>query len=164
MSRCIHRYSVALATICLAAGCSSAATPTPLHLPESSTTVEFTYIGSSTPPPYHEEYVVEISDGEATARIGTYRTVRGTVDPESTSRTTVRPAQWQTMVDALTALPDPVEGEDGCAGGSTYAVLVKDAGRTVVDRSDYACGSGSDAVVDAYTAFIAPIAPALGLP
>ena len=79
------------------------------------------------------------------------------------SRTTAGPSFIRRARVVLLIRP-PVEGGDRCARGSTYAVLVKDAGRTIVDRSDYACGSGSGAVVDAYTAFVAPIAPALGLP
>ncbi|WP_026917798.1 hypothetical protein [Gordonia shandongensis] len=130
-----------------------------------NTLIRFSWIGPATAPDAHTEYIVEITGGRAAARVGGYGTVKGdgTARPGTTS-TIVSETEWNTMTDRLADLPAQADGADGCVGGSTYSVTVTVSGRTIVDRSYYACGPAGAAAAAGYRAVLEPLAIRLGLP
>ncbi|ALG85723.1 hypothetical protein [Gordonia phthalatica] len=152
---------VALALPSLAA-CGSE--PSDRDLPQADTTVAYTYVGPATAPNYHDEYVIQFAGQQATARIGGYGVVKGDAEPARTTSSRVSPEQWKQLVDGLDALDDLKPPAAGCVGGSTYGIHVNSGGRSVVDRTDVACGPTATEVADRYRALIASIAPVLQLP
>ena len=133
-------------------------------LPQANTTVAYTYVGPATAPGSHDEYVIQFAGQQATARIGGYGVVSGETEPTRITSTRVTEEQWKQLVDGLDGLDDLTAPEKGCVGGSTYGIHVNSAGRSVVDRTDLACGPTATEVAERYRALVASLSPSLQLP
>ncbi|WP_229054182.1 hypothetical protein [Aeromicrobium sp. Leaf350] len=118
--------------------------------------IQYTVIGPSTPPQFHQEYVVEITAEEATIRVGTYGTVDGSEEPAGTATVTVTDEVWADLVDGAGSLPSEA-GDDGCTGGSTLTVEVERDDGSTSSTEVYGCSENSDDLADELEDLFEPV-------
>lgn len=123
---------------------------------ESVSTITYTYVGSSTPPEFHQEYRIVVDAEEATIRVGTYGTVDGSEEPVGTATVAITDEIWSDLVADTASLPSG-EDDDGCTGGSTRTVEVEDADGPVRDASIHDCGSANEQASEQLEDVIEPV-------
>lgn len=104
-------------------------------------TYEFT--DSSVPPPYHRSFVLTVSETSARIVVDSYGDV---LADESAS---VPSATWDALATSYRDLGGIVivEPEQGCTGGTNFAVTVTVGDAVLRDLSGYVCG-GANAEAD----------------
>ncbi len=123
---------------------------------ESVSTIMYTYVGSSTAPDFHQEYVIEVTPEEATIRVGSYGTVDGSEEPEGTVTVPITDEVWSELVADTSTLPSG-EDADGCTGGSTRTVEVEEADGQARSTSIYDCGSANEKASEQLEDVIDPV-------
>ncbi|GED98832.1 hypothetical protein [Gordonia crocea] len=123
---------------------------------ESTTAITYSFVGSSVAPAYHTEYRIDVRDGRATIRVGSYGTVDETESPRATESKKISDKQWRSLIGGLDRLPSSADAK-GCTGGSTFRVTAADEAKTLLDTTVYACGDANQAKADALADFIKPV-------
>lgn len=121
-----------------------------------SPTVSYSYVGPSTAPEYHIEYVITVRGGVATAKVGGYGTVDGTAKPAKTETKRLDYATQRALVQTAPSIPAPATGAP-CPGASTSR-LTYEFGRAAPRKTvAYSCASGDPGRIAAIKAYIAPV-------
>jgi hypothetical protein len=99
-------------------------------------TVTYAFRDSSMPPPYHRSFVITVDRNAARIVVDSY----GTVLADRTAP--MPPGIWQQMSDTITDLDGIVieEPEQGCTGGTGFALSVSDGGLALEGS---ACGGAN---------------------
>ncbi|GAA1080914.1 hypothetical protein [Tsukamurella spumae] len=122
----------------------------------SGPTVTYSYVGPSTAPQYHVEYVITVRGGVATAKVGGYGTVDGTEKPAKTETKRLDRATQRALVQAAPSIPAPATGAP-CPGAATSR-LTYEIGRAAPRMTvAYTCASGDPGRLAAIRAYIAPV-------
>jgi hypothetical protein len=101
-----------------------AASGNAVPLDPATCVLAFSFIGSSTPPPYHKEYVITAKAGTIEIRVGTYGTVSGQTPPQSHDEKPLDTAAWQHLLSLAERLPDESGAPRIPPGGSRENVTV----------------------------------------
>jgi len=132
------------------------ATPAQAEPDVAGPTVTYSYVGPSTAPEYHTEYLIEVRDGVATAKVGSYGTVDGTAKPTTTQTKKLDYPTRRALVQTAPSIPASVTGTP-CPGASTHR-LTYAIGRSAPKKTvAYSCATGSAGDVAAVKAYIAPV-------
>lgn len=105
-------------------------------------TVTYTFRDSSVPPPYHRSFVITFDRTQARIVVDSY----GTVLADRTAP--MPPETWRQVSDTFANLADVkvIEPEQGCTGGTGFALSVAHAGSVTFDLTGTVCsGANSDA-------------------
>lgn len=143
-----------LATLLVVTGCSSSddgSGSAGAALPDDAM-VEYDFQDSSVPPQYHRSYVLTVTEAESQIVVDSY----GEVLAEETVPTA--PEVWQQLSDGYPAL----EGlslspqAEGCAGGTSFDLIVTQPTETLVDIGAELCGGSNEDVERVVTEWLAP--------
>ena len=113
-------------------------------------TVTYAFRDSSMPPPYHRSFVITVNRDAARIVVDSY----GTVLADQTA--SMPPGTWQRMSDSIADLDGIVieEPEQGCTGGTGFALSVSDGGFALEGS---ACGGANSEAEQRVSAWIAPV-------
>jgi hypothetical protein len=113
-------------------------------------TVTYAFRDSSMPPPYHRSFVITVDRDAARIVVDSY----GTVLADQTA--SMPPGTWQRMSDTIADLDGIVieEPEQGCTGGTGFALSVSDGGFALEGS---ACGGANSEAEQRVSAWIAPV-------
>ncbi len=153
----------------LAAGVVCAALLLPLAVPAHAVpgapgrgytgpTVTYSYVGPSTAPQYHIEYVIVVRNGVATAKVGGYGTVDGTEKPAKTQTKKLDYPAQRALVQFAPSIPAPATGTT-CPGAATHRLTYESAGAAPTRTVAYTCAvpPGSAGDLAAVKQYIAPV-------
>jgi hypothetical protein len=112
-------------------------------------TVTYAFRDSSMPPPYHRSFVITVDRDAARIVVDSY----GTVLADQTA--SMPPGTWERMSDSIADLDGIVieEPEQGCTGGTGFALSVSDGGFALEGS---ACGGANSEAEQRVSAWIAP--------
>ncbi len=112
-------------------------------------TVTYAFRDSSMPPPYHRSFVITVDRNAARIVVDSY----GTVLADRTAP--MPPGIWQQMSDTIADLDGIVieEPEQGCTGGTGFALSVSDGGLALEGS---ACGGANSNAEQRVAAWIRP--------
>ena len=119
-------------------------------------TVTYSYVGPSTAPEYHVEYVITVRDGVATAKVGGYGTVDGTAKPAKTETKRLDYATQRALVQTAPSIPAPATGTP-CPGASTTRLTYRAVGAAPRSTVAYSCASGDRGDAAAISRYTAPV-------
>lgn len=113
-------------------------------------TVTYAFRDSSMPPPYHRSFVITVDRDAARIVVDSY----GTVLADQTAA--MPPGTWQRISDTIADLDGIVieEPEQGCTGGTGFALSVSDGGFALEGS---ACGGANSEAERRVSAWIAPV-------
>jgi hypothetical protein len=122
--------------------------PTAAGLPADAT-VTYAFRDSSVPPPYHRSFVITVDRNTARIVVDSY----GTVLADRTAPTP--PGVWEQLRNTIGELDGIVieEPEQGCTGGTGFALSVSEGGPTLEGS---ACGGANSNAEERVAAWIAP--------
>ena len=112
-------------------------------------TVTYAFRDSSVPPPYHRSFVITVDRNAARIVVDSY----GTVLADRTAPTP--PGVWEQLRNTIGELDGIVieEPEQGCTGGTGFALSVSEGGPTLEGP---ACGGANSNAEERVAAWIAP--------
>ena len=112
-------------------------------------TVTYAFRDSSMPPPYHRSFVITVNRDAARIVVDSY----GTVLADQTTQ--MPPGTWERMSDTIADLDGIVieEPEQGCTGGTGFALSVSDGGFALEGS---ACGGANSEAEQRVSAWIRP--------
>ncbi|BDD84171.1 hypothetical protein TPB0596_39340 [Tsukamurella pulmonis] len=123
-------------------------------------TVTYSYVGPATAPQYHQEYVIEVRDGVATAKVGGYGTVDGTAKPAKTQTERLDYPAQRALVQTAPSIPASATGTP-CPGAATYRLTYRNPGSEPKRTVAYTCASGDRGDFAALARYIDPVAKQL---
>ena len=116
-------------------------------------TVTYEFHDSSVPPPYHRSYVLTFDHDTARIVVDSYGDVLADRTAPMTENAWSQVAQSFPEVQGLTV----VEPEQGCTGGTSFAVSVADGGASSFSLHGSACGGVNLDTAERLTTWVAPV-------
>ena len=126
--------------------------PVTADLPPGST-VTYEFHDSSVPPPYHRSYVLTFDSAGARIVVDSY----GEVLADRTAPMTAD--AWNQVSGSFPQIRGitVVEPEQGCTGGTAFAVSVADGGATSFTLNGSECGGVNSDAADRVAAWVGPV-------
>lgn len=138
---------------------SGPAEPSAASKPSSSTglpqgsTVTYEFRDSSVPPPYHRSYVLTFTEEQARIVVDSYGEILADQTRQMTPEAWGQVSATYPEVSGITV----TEPEQGCTGGTGFALKVEYGGAVAQDLDGYACGGVNADVEERLLAWVQPV-------
>lgn len=124
----------------------------PPDLPPTAT-VTYEFHDSSVPPPYHRSFVLTFDQTGARMVVDSYGDILADRSAPMTEGVWNQVAESFPQIAAVTV----VEPEQGCTGGTSFAVSVADGGATSFALHGSECGGVNSDTADRLADWVAPV-------
>lgn len=141
LRRTIMATAAAAAAVLVLSGCGGTPDPKPTDVADAEITYSFT--DSSVPPQYHRSFTLTIENGVGTLVVSAYGDELSRTE-EQIDHKLIDDLFAQYRAGDLDDVFHPNTGDDGCAGGTTYALELESADDEHAATSIYSCGSDSE--------------------
>jgi hypothetical protein len=133
-------------------GQPSASQSTAPGLPQGST-VTYAFHDSSVPPPYHRSYVLTFTAEQARIVVDSYGEILADQTRQMTPEAWGQVSATYPEVSGITV----TEPEQGCTGGTGFALKVEQEGAVAQDLDGYACGGVNADIEERLLAWVQPV-------
>jgi hypothetical protein len=153
----LRRQAVVATLVCIVVGCArgtegSGSQMSQAALPPTAT-VTYEFHDSSVPPPFHRSFVLMFTRERARIVVDSYGDILADQDAPMTA------AVWDEVSQSFSDLSDIVieEPEQGCTGGTAFAVSVADVGVTSFSLHGSACGGANSHAEERLQNWVRPV-------
>lgn len=140
LRRAIIATGAAAAAVLVLSGCVGTPDTKPTDVADAEITYSFT--DSSVPPQYHRSFTLTVENGVGTLVVSAYGDELSRTE-EQIDQKLIDDLFAQYRAGDLDDVFDPNSGDDGCAGGTTYALELESADDEQATTSIYVCGGDS---------------------